>query len=499
MKFIKSTSLQQSICNVLISGILGFSAFNVSAQTGSLEISDGETFVTLTWPDNRPLFSSPDLENYTLVEGATSPYKFDLEGEDRFFFRLGINPNIPEITEISSLVEGSTVGTEFIPVQGIVGLDYLGVQGLIVTVNGTPAEISTVGGIQRFTVPEQQLSVGLNQISVVFSSNQGVLETRNLTINYQPVIANNVIILGDYAYTAGGAQGGGLVVHLETRERTQITVNGNGLSIDDVATDGTFLFTMDEGNDTLSVFSLDDPANPQLVSGPVSTTSSFFSGVSAANGRVAVSGGTSRLIVRDYDTTSGELGEVITNLDLGLGQPDVLLSPDGNLAYTSTDFSSVIGGFSFGLTTVDLNSSSSSTTATTTQLGISNIPDLGLNNGGQVPANFPLESALLDDNLMITSINDLAIVSLDGMTLEGSVNVGFFTVNVDAYGDTAFVVGSNNGVPSLAEIDFSKTDNPRVISTSTFTSNGLFTGVAVNENHVVIAANAGGLRIIDRN
>ena len=130
--------------------------------------------------------------------------------------------------------------------------------------------------------PKFPLTEGLNSLTLVFATSDGGQRTETRSVFYDPVVANNVVIAGDFAYAAQGVNGLA-VVNLMTRTRTLVDAR-----VDDLSFDGTFLCTLNtgSGSQALSVYSLVDPANPVLISGPLSANTGFFSGVSAANGRV---------------------------------------------------------------------------------------------------------------------------------------------------------------------------------------------------------------------
>ena len=103
-------------------------------------------------------------------------------------------------------------------------------------------------------------------------------------------------VAGEFAYAAAGAQGVIIVDLAGPQLAGVIAPPGATGTIDDVSIDGDLLFTLDAaGSGGLSVFSIENPIQPTLVSGPVTVDVSPFAGVSAANGRVVVSGGTGRI------------------------------------------------------------------------------------------------------------------------------------------------------------------------------------------------------------
>ena len=82
---------------------------------------------------------------------------------------------------------------------------------------------------------------------------------------------NNVVVSGQFAFAAAGPQGI-VIVDLSVPQVAGVVapVGGTG-SIDDVSIDGDLLFALDaSGIGGLSVFSIANPAQPVLVSGPVS-------------------------------------------------------------------------------------------------------------------------------------------------------------------------------------------------------------------------------------
>jgi hypothetical protein len=83
-----------------------------------------------------------------------------------------------------------------------------------------------------------------------------------------------------------------------------------------VAADG-WLFALDAtAPGHLLVYSLADPDRPALTAQNIPVSVGPFSGVSATAGIVAVSGGTSELSLREYDTT-GQLDNSVFTADLG--------------------------------------------------------------------------------------------------------------------------------------------------------------------------------------
>ena len=370
-----------------------------------------------------------------------------------------------------------------------------GSEGLTVTVNGQAAQIiSSPTGADQFSLEGVTLTEGLNTLTVEVNNTAGDSETLTQQVTYDPVIANNVVTRGNFAYAAMGSSGMA-IIDLTTRIRTLVNPSGSNSDIHDLSIDGDLLFTLDANNTGgLSVYSLADPSAPSLVSGPVTVPVNPFAGVSAAEGRVVVSGGTSLLTLRNYDPITGALSNTISSVDLGIGQPDVLVSADGEFAFVSTDFSGSFDGSGFGITTLSLAPPLVAPPASS-RTGLSGINFSNI----QGPANFPIESAEVDGVLLVAHRSGLAVIDIDTRELIRVVNLGFFAANVDVAGNRAFVVGTEGGLTSrLTELDITDPSDPVIVNTQTFMNATPFSGVAANDDFVIIAGNESGLQIISR-
>ena len=299
---------------------------------------------------------------------------------------------------------------------------------------------------------------------------------------------NNVVVSGSFAYAAAGGVGL-IVVDLDTLQVVNaISPPGTSNTIDDVSIDGDLLFTLDaSGAGAISAFSVTTPQQPTLVSGPVGATVSPFAGISAANGRVVVSGGTGLLSVRNYDST-GNISGIVSQIDLGIGQPDVLISNDGDTGYVSTDFAGSFDGSGFGISVIDISS------PPTTLLDRVGIIGAGFSPGVSGPANFPIESAIQGNTLYVASGN--GVVALDisnpnSLSTLATIPLSTNPVNIDAVGDTLYVVG-NVPTNTLTTIDVSNLSSP-VIQTQTLPAAGNPLGVAATASHVVVADSNLGL------
>lgn len=295
---------------------------------------------------------------------------------------------------------------------------------------------------------------------------------------------NNVAIADGFAYAATGTTGVVIVDLSTSAVAGTVTPPATTDSIDDVSADGDLLFTLDaSGSGAVAVYSIENPQQPVLVSGPVSVDVSPFAGVSAASNRVIVSGGTGLLNVIAYQE-DGTLSGVATSIDLGIGQPDVLIADDGQTAYVSTDFAGLVNGQSFGITVIDI-SNTPGNISIIDQIGI---VGAGFSAGFSFPANFPIESAIEGDTLFVASGDGLAVFDVSNpASVQSITQIALSTnpVNVDVVGDTVYVVG-NTPAPTLTVIDVSDLNSP-VVETVNLPAGGNPLSVAATSSHVVVA------------
>ena len=220
---------------------------------------------------------------------------------------------------------------------------------------------------------------------------------------------------------------------------------------------------------------------PTLVSGPVTVGVSPFAGVSAANGRVLVSGGTGLLTSRSYQA-DGTLGASFSSIDLGAGQPDVLVAEDGQTAFVSTDFSGFFDGQTFGITVIDIAGPNLSI------LDRIGIDGAGFSLGFRSPANFPIESAQSGDTLYVASGDGVAVFDTsnpNAVKTLALIPLNTNPVNIDVVGNMLYVVG-NSPVPTFTSIDVSVLSSP-VFQTTFLPSDSDPLGVAATNTSVVIA------------
>lgn len=304
--------------------------------------------------------------------------------------------------------------------------------------------------------------------------------------------AANVAVSGAHAYVTRGSAGIE-VLQLGARARGALLPLPAGLdSADDLAVADGLLFVLDaRPPGHLAVFTLADPVAPRVVGTPVPVDVGPFSGVSAAGGRVVVSGGTSLLGLRRYDA-SGKLSALLATADLGRGQPDVLLCPYGEYAFVSTHDS----GPHFSLTIARLSDAPPAITPD----GVLELQTYGFTPGGARPANFPLESAIAGETLFIASADGLSAVDLSATSapkLLAQLALAVQPVNVDVRNGVAALVGSAPK-PTLVLVDVRDPAQPKVLQSFPLPEGSLATGVALTPSHVVVAAHGRGTLLLDR-
>ena len=329
----------------------------------------------------------------------------------------------------------------------------------------------------------KQISFGLLALVafVVTLTFTGQLEAGDVDV-LDTFATNNVAVAGQFAFAAAGSQGL-VIVDLSVPEIAGVIAPpGATGSIDDVSIDGDLLFSLDaSGAGALSVFSIANPMQPTLVSGPITVGVSPFAGVSAANQRVVVSGGTGLLSERSY-AINGTLAASASTIDLGVGQPDVLVAEDGETAFVSTDFSGLFDGQSFGITTVNIAGPNLSI------LDRIGIVGAGFSAGVAAPANFPIESAQSGDTLYVASGNGVSVFDVSNPSSVQTlalIPLNTNPVNIDVVGNTLYVVG-NSPTPTLTTIDVSVLSSP-VVDTTVLPTGSNPLSVAATSTSVVIA------------
>lgn len=299
--------------------------------------------------------------------------------------------------------------------------------------------------------------------------------------------AANVVIDGTRAFVSLGERGFEVVDVASGHVLEIVPPPSSSESVDDLAIAGSFLFALDaRPPGHLSVFSLDGSSKLKLTSPPIEVATGPFSGVSAGGGRVLVSGGTSRMSLRSYDS-DGKLGPLLAEIDCGRGQPDVLVSPDGSRAFVSTHR----WGPYFGLTSVQVALSPPSLTKSESL----KLDTYGFTPGGAKPASFPIESAMEQDVLYVATARGLTVVSAavpNRLTLVTALDAGVECVNVDVRNHLAAVVGSSPR-PTLVLIDVRSPASPRIVRSIPLPDRSRPTGVAIGEATVVVAGGSRGV------
>lgn len=306
------------------------------------------------------------------------------------------------------------------------------------------------------------------------------------------VSANNLVLAGGLIYAATG-KSGVAIIDPQTRALVKLVPppSGSG-SVDDVVVADSKLFVLDaRTTGYLSVFGLLDPRSPTLTDGPREVLVGPYAGIAAANGLVVVSGGTDALQLFSY-SAAGRFGTAPATIDLGRGQPDILLSADGRVGFVSTHFE----GDDFGLTIV-----SQEDPPALTKRGTLLLPGAGFTGGVSEPANFPIEMARLDaQTLLVAFGKGLAIVDvsdLDAPTLVRVVELGVEGTSVSVYETNAYIVGCVPA-PMLVVVDLSSLESPQITKTLALPTNGTPTGIDVDASWIAIAANKGGVIVLDR-
>jgi hypothetical protein len=295
----------------------------------------------------------------------------------------------------------------------------------------------------------------------------------------------NVAVHGGFAYATRAADGIE-VIELAAPGWRRVIAAPRGTTVDDVAIADGFLFALDaRPPGSLAVYSLADPAKPALVQAPVMTEVGPFAGVSAAASLVAVSGGTSRLTLRRY-TNDGRLEAELATADLGRGQPDVLLAPDGRHAYVSVHDD----GPHFSLVVLELARD---------PLALRSVARLALDTygftpGGAKPASFPIEMAQDGERLLVASAAGLQVFDIADPANPrplAMLRPEALPVNVDLRARIAAVVGSEPQ-PRLTLVDLADPAAPKALRSIRLPLGSYATGVALGDRHVAVAAHAAG-------
>jgi hypothetical protein len=300
--------------------------------------------------------------------------------------------------------------------------------------------------------------------------------------------AAHVAVSGSTAYLARG-ETGVEVYDVEARARVALLPPPPGARSSDhlCVADGK-LFVLDARRGRLSVYSAAEARAPKLVSAPVAVPVGPFSGVSAGGGRVIVSGGTSELTVLAYDD-AGRLGAARATADLGRGQPEVRIAPDGTRAVVSTHFSRP----DFGVTTLLVRPPPEAPVIE----GRLALEAAGFTPGGFKPANFPLVALLDGDRLFAAYGAGLAEVDLTRPAAPRLVRVvplDVTPVSLSADGSTLAIVGSSPA-PRVVLVDMRTL---AVLRSEALPADAKALDVALTPSNVVIAAGPRGALVLPR-
>lgn len=213
-----------------------------------------------------------------------------------------------------------------------------------------------------------------------------------------------IAVEGGHAYIAAGAEGIEVIDLATQKRRALLPPEAPADRVDDLALADGWLFALDATPPGyLMIYSLSDPDRPSRSSEIVPVPVGPFSGVSAASGVVAVSGGTSQLTLREYDR-NGHLGTEVATADFGRGQPDIALRPDGRMAAISTH----LYGPEFALTFVGIRRQ---------PLGLENLSQIdlkeaGFTPGGFKPGHFPLVAAWSGNRVALADGGGLGLIDV---------------------------------------------------------------------------------------
>jgi len=302
-----------------------------------------------------------------------------------------------------------------------------------------------------------------------------------------PGAAANIAVNGHHLYATMADAGVAVYRIADGRRIGLLAPPVPGSTADDVAVADGLLFVLDaRPPGMLSVFTLRDPARPAPVSGPLPVAVGPFSGVTAANGIVVVSGGTSSLTAFRYDERGVLPPAGFARADLGRGQPDALLSAFRPILFVATHYA----GPRFGLDIAAIDASGIRRIATIP------LPGAGFTDGGEHPASFPIAFAELSrDTLLVAHGGGLAIVRVTDPShpvLLHTIDLGAPAIHVDAM-DGAALVALRGGLalvrlaPEISMV--------RLPSTPRGTRH---LGVALTQSRAMVAAGDRGVLFMDR-
>lgn len=303
---------------------------------------------------------------------------------------------------------------------------------------------------------------------------------------------SNVMIAKGFAYAACGDEIE--VVELDTLERNLLS----GVSADDITVDAEAGLLFTQSGNLLTTYDLSNPLAPEVLFTD-STNFSAFSGISAANGVLVVSGGAGSSDTQVYSYTDASESIVlfangIPEIDNTTGNPDVHLAPapGGANAFYSQDIGAVAN---WAIQIAEINSSSGQVLSISDDIVLT--PGQFVGNPAFAPANFPVESEFLNDRLYVAhfAAQGIEVIDLaDDNALLPVIDLPFEPTNITTDGEMLFVVGLEND--SVEVID--PATSSVVESLTASEPLGQPTGVAASATHIAIADQENGLVIIAR-
>lgn len=297
----------------------------------------------------------------------------------------------------------------------------------------------------------------------------------------------NVVIFNNFAY---GACGGEIeVVNLNTLERNLLNISADDITID-ISTGQ--LFT--QRGTTVQVLNLDNPMEPNVVAS-ISTNFSAFSGLSAANGVLVVSAGAGGSNTQIYNYTLDSITLVtngIPTVDNVTGNPDVNVIPTSNgaKAFYSQDIGEV-ANWAIQVVEFDVNGQVIGDIPAT--IVITPRPFRGPFGPPIGPANFPIESEFLDNQLYVASFaaRGVEVINLDNNDIS-LISLNYEPINIGTDGTLLFVIGlTESRVDIIDPAMGAVTDTIDASLTQP-------TGVAANATHIIVADRTEGLVVITR-
>jgi len=297
----------------------------------------------------------------------------------------------------------------------------------------------------------------------------------------------NVVIVNGFAYAACGS--GIEVVQLATLERNFIPEPA-----DDITSDSSLGLLFTQSGSTLQQFDLVDPMEPNLIA-TAGTNFSIFSGVSAANGILVVSAGSTASDTEVYAYDATTLTLVVSGIPLvddRTGNPDVHVASTANgaLAFYSEDLGAV-ANWGIQIIEFDVNGN------------ILDLPEVvvltprlftGTFGSPFGPANFPMESEFLNDRLYVAhfAANGIHVIDLSASNALTLIPLGYEPTNIATDGVELFVVAVE-----LDTVDIINPVSEEDVDTIALPLRQPI-GVAASTTHIAVADRVAGLIVVTR-